>query len=285
MRCLLLQPGSGSEPLIGHLVTRPIHKDPPYEALSYTWGDSQKTEVILCNNGVPIGLIGSLGEALRRVRLPSEVRHIWADQICINQNDIRERNAQVMIMGQIYQSAQAVLVYLEGSIEDGADAAALVKPVNETIDEEEASTKVSYTNMPCRGSAEPIFADPRWKAFDAVIRNPWFKRLWVVQEVALGAEVNCLCGESEIDWVLLCRAYHFRYMTNPEDRPDMISDALLNAAGGWSTEPPRPKSQFASNWRQGLERTDFSFLSFLIEANGHATSDPRDYIYASTAIR
>ncbi|KAL9066453.1 MAG: hypothetical protein Q9157_007136 [Trypethelium eluteriae] len=179
-RCLLLEPGSGNEPLVGHIVIRPIDSGPPYDALSYTWGDPEKTESILCNDAVRIGVTANLGEALHRVRLLSEVRHVWVDQVCINQNDIRERNAQVMIMGQIYQSARAVLVCLGGSAEDGADAASLVKLVNEAIDEEEASTKLAYFNLPRRSSPGSIFADPRWKAFDPALRNPWFKRLWIV---------------------------------------------------------------------------------------------------------
>ncbi|KAF2229511.1 HET-domain-containing protein [Viridothelium virens] len=280
IRCLLLEPGSGNEPLVGHLVVRPIDSGPPYDALSYTWGDPEKTESILCNDAVRIGVTANLGKALHRVRLPSEVRHVWVDQVCINQNDIRERNAQVMIMGQIYQSARAVLVYLGGSAEDGVDAAALVKLVNEAIDEEEASTKVAYFNLPRRSSPGSIFADLRWKAFDKALRSPWFRRLWIVQEVGLGADVKCLFGESEIDWILFCRAYHFRYMVNSEDRPDFISEGLLNSAGGWLMEGPRPKSEFAPDWRKVSKQADFSFLPFLIEVNGHATSDPRDHIYA-----
>jgi hypothetical protein len=49
------------------------------------------------------------------------IRCIWIDALCINQVDIPERNAQVLLMGDIYNKAQRVVAWLgeelEGSME------------------------------------------------------------------------------------------------------------------------------------------------------------------------
>lgn len=43
---------------------------------------------------------------------PDDMAYFWIDAICINQNSIPERSAQVKIMGDIYAKARTVLVWL-----------------------------------------------------------------------------------------------------------------------------------------------------------------------------
>ncbi|KAK3990938.1 hypothetical protein QBC44DRAFT_368586 [Cladorrhinum sp. PSN332] len=57
-----------------------------FEELSYVWGGEIRPE-----DGHNI----LLDAFLRRLRLPSEDMILWADSICINQNDVKEREEQV----------------------------------------------------------------------------------------------------------------------------------------------------------------------------------------------
>lgn len=45
--------------------------------------------------------------------------------------------------------------------------------------------------------------------------NPWFERVWIIQEVSLAQQAYCYIGEHCIDWTTLCRValwlYHRRY--------------------------------------------------------------------------
>ena len=100
---------------------------PSFAALSYVWGDPLITENIELD-GVTMPVTTSLAAALRmyrntgttcekknalvEIQTPEPLR-LWADTICINQQDFDERSAQVRLMGSIYSDANIVLSWLE----------------------------------------------------------------------------------------------------------------------------------------------------------------------------
>lgn len=59
-----------------------------------------------------IKVISNLEELLLRLRDPDEWGTLWIDAICINQEDIEERNEQVHYMHKIYHTAAEVLIWL-----------------------------------------------------------------------------------------------------------------------------------------------------------------------------
>ncbi|MCJ1244865.1 hypothetical protein MMC30_002066 [Trapelia coarctata] len=96
----------------------------PYVALSYTWGDplpeapadndsdasSMSEYWIYCNGArleVGENLHCYLQQAIAKLDHP-----IWIDAICIIQQDSAERNAQILVMSEIYAHAFAVFVWL-----------------------------------------------------------------------------------------------------------------------------------------------------------------------------
>lgn len=83
---------------------------PPYEALSYTWGEEAASVRILLN-GKEFLVRRNLADALAALRI-SEPRVLWVDALCINQQDTAERNHQVGMMAGIFRRAERVLVWL-----------------------------------------------------------------------------------------------------------------------------------------------------------------------------
>ena len=78
-----------------------------YVALSYVWGDPNKTREIFVN-GKSVQVTKNLESALRILRDKLPVRlgvRLWVDALCINQKDVKERNAQVQRMLDIYEKA------------------------------------------------------------------------------------------------------------------------------------------------------------------------------------
>jgi hypothetical protein len=101
-----------------------------YEALSYTWGETSfyngfayqwnegptSTFPIEINGSGFLQITKSLTEFLQHLAEGApdgdSIRKVWADQICINQKDIQERNSQVAMMKDIYISAWRTLIWL-----------------------------------------------------------------------------------------------------------------------------------------------------------------------------
>lgn len=79
-----------------------------HEALSYCWGDRAKTKTMTVD-GTPFGISANLEAALTQLRKPDEERILWADAICINQNDDAEKRREVACMRAIYYGARRVV--------------------------------------------------------------------------------------------------------------------------------------------------------------------------------
>lgn len=119
IRLLHLQPGIGDGDVRFSLHTVKLDDNPSYEALSYCWGDSNDTRLVYCE-GMSLQITYSLFTALKHLRQSGEERVIWADAVCINQNDIAEKSAQVQLMSRIYSQPSRVLIWL-GNDMDGLD--------------------------------------------------------------------------------------------------------------------------------------------------------------------
>ncbi|KAH8655046.1 heterokaryon incompatibility, partial [Tricladium varicosporioides] len=81
---------------------------PSYSALSYVWGDP-KHVCDIAINGKMAKITKSLANALRSIRKNTKIRVIWADAICINQQDFDEKSWQVQEMAAIYKRADRVI--------------------------------------------------------------------------------------------------------------------------------------------------------------------------------
>lgn len=93
------------------------NKDLKYTALSYTWGDPLATTPILVN-GVETQITLNLEAALRHIRQLSDVITLWVDALCINQEDLAEKNHQVEMMREIFSGAELVIAWLGSAGED-----------------------------------------------------------------------------------------------------------------------------------------------------------------------
>ena len=93
-----------------------------FVALSYCWGGQTL--------GRPITVDGSrmcITESLEAALLNLQSRgqdgfFLWADGICINQQDLSEKNLQVQIMREIYSAAVGVLIWLRSSTNETDNA-------------------------------------------------------------------------------------------------------------------------------------------------------------------
>lgn len=125
IRLIALLPGKLFDPIVVALAPFSLDNADAleYEALSYVWGETSDPQNIELNR-VTFPVATNLYVALQFLRIPSGVRILWVDAICINQNDVEERNYQVGLMSSIYSSAWRVLCWLGDPKGDGVVHAA-----------------------------------------------------------------------------------------------------------------------------------------------------------------
>ena len=227
IRLLDLQPGTVESPCECHLRTVQLSDKPRYHALSYTWGTGQKDNVVRCN-GHSIMVTVNLSHALQRLRKPDRIYSLWIDQICINQDDLSERMQQVALMGQIYSMAETVDVWL-GEANEGENVDLAMKFIPRLLEAYEDPSELSDQ------SKEPnviqklsilVIRSPEWNAVENLFARPYFRRMWIVQEVSLGTIVNVYCGPYSTDWHSLALAA--RCTGSIEVEPNPEAHAVIN---------------------------------------------------------
>jgi hypothetical protein len=203
--------------LHGELVACRMDEAPEFEAVSYVWGPPVFSHKIILPEGV-VDITESLASALRQFRRVSDERVLWADALCINQEDVDEKGQQVSIMGDIYKSATRCLAWLGPAT--GRTAAA-VESLNAIASKAaqmgvrpDASEDSTYFNRPTvatalNGSRSKADLDRDTKLVWAVIYDaqldeifdrPWFYRLWIIQEAALCSSMEFHCGDYIFEW-------------------------------------------------------------------------------------
>ncbi|KAE9369769.1 HET-domain-containing protein [Stipitochalara longipes BDJ] len=100
IRLLWLAPCSANNRITCTTIHVRLSSKPRYEALSYEWGLKETKTISL--NGEDYSIRTNLFNALSNLWLKGQPRILWVDAICINQDNVRERNHQVSQMRCIY---------------------------------------------------------------------------------------------------------------------------------------------------------------------------------------
>ena len=262
-----MQPGSFSDPLRCTLSAHDLPEPPPYEALSYTWGENVG-HYIDCD-GRSLFIRENLYSALRRLRQERTARLLWVDAVCINQSNIAERNQQICLMGSIYQNAVRVLVWLGESSADSAEAFKLLSQINALENSSDAidlTTPLKAQDLVNKGLPEPPC--PSWTALDALYWREWFTRVWIIQEIAMAKEAIVICGKDQDSWKTFEAGAKF-----------ILQHSLV---GLTDVDPKRTIK--LSEFRRSQEGTRNQLLHLLMRARDSYAKDDRDKIYAILSL-
>lgn len=174
-----------------------------YVSLSYRWGASTGFRTVgrllddvqkpgsLSTRGVAAGIAPSIRHAMQLVRAIDE-RYLWADAVCIVQDDEAHVASQLQLMGAIYASAKLTIVATDGDAMDGIRGLEGISPSREL----------------CQ-TVIPLFLDDK-----VIVRNtpvlanlsgssPYFARGWTFQEFYL-AQRRLIFAESQVFWDCSC---------------------------------------------------------------------------------
>lgn len=140
-----------------------------YEALSYVWGDPHRKTIYI--NNIPFGVTLNLYGALLHLRNHALSRVVWIDAICIDQENLKEKEQQIQFMAKIYAQASRVIVWL-GKTADDSDIA--FEAIQIAADDENTSSVTEQF------SEISIFK---------LLERPWFRRMWVSNRSTITTEL------------------------------------------------------------------------------------------------
>ena len=137
-----------------------------------------------------------------------EYRTLWIDQICINQEDRIEQNAQLLLMRDIYTRAHDVLVLL-------GDPAPIVLNVADYLDQVPGMIKNIERNvaqlgpnfLPSAMTGFPLDDDPVWAIMIDILHKEQYSRVWTLQEAVLGKRLVVYYGSNTLDWAFIYRLF------------------------------------------------------------------------------
>lgn len=244
--------------IFAHLAEVDLRDNPQFNALSYTWGpalseqsaepllppltlairsdasfersgyDEFELAAIVASDGAEttaIPLQQNLSDFLRRHMRRPQLSNaewplpLWIDAVCINQEDPAEKRAQISLMGEIYASAQSVLVWLG---EDAQDLQCVywfnrtflpaVFHFGECHGLEQGELRARIRTLDPHFWRQEVGLEPfagwGWDECFATFlrffaRRCWFRRAWVVQEVALAWKIEMFCHDLDLKFEAL----------------------------------------------------------------------------------
>lgn len=235
-----------------------LQEDSKYEALSYTWGETTyydgftyqwdpgppRTSPIEIHGSGLLQITTDLSEFLQHMAQSApngtSTRRIWADQICINQKDIEERNSQVAMMKKIYQSAWRTLIWLGKQDTDTLTVLNLLHVVatpefnhNQELSGTLLRDLQQRVRIVLHSGSDRISYNGYMKSLINTLNKPWFSRAWVVQEAALSFFPVVLLSSEGVDFRLLHRLLVVvaTIETEASDSLSMQSSQVLGSRG------------------------------------------------------
>jgi hypothetical protein len=218
------------------------HPSIPYEEVSK---EAEKTHNILCS-GSTILVTENLFEALYVFRrlimkefgtsldghpdfeappLPRPLSiYIWIDAICINQDDIFERNSQVMVMGRIYSLAQNVFCWIGKEDAFSKLGLHMLCQLFGKVQDDPSIQDQWYRSLSdfFRGT------NPRdWLAFFALFQRLWFGRAWIVQELVFASQLTMICGYDFFLWSMVQSVLRFMRKTRLDKEVSKMVQNLI----------------------------------------------------------
>lgn len=177
-----------------------------FVALSYAWGEpDQKKEIVV--NGKRTIVQANLEAALRVLQNKRPMKsgcRVWVDALCINQEDIKERDFEVKRMRLIYKLALDVVIWLGPEADDSSRAMDLIHTLSNSC---KSGTDKSL-GIALRRNSE-LLGRGIWLALSFLLDRPYWHRMWIIQELSMGGgKAPILCGHKTVIWEDFFRAIY-----------------------------------------------------------------------------
>lgn len=317
---LPLPPSHARAPIKCKLLTFKLGEAPPYRALSYTWGSPAYGGTIQVD-GQHVLVGQNLFTAMQRLRQRSWVGYLWVDALCINQSDDDEKSHQVPLMDQIYGQASMVLVWLGEELDSTERAFFFIwrscsygqELMDMMLRDAEISNHTSASgNSPrleafVREKLQSLSDDSNKQAVEQLFGNPYWSRVWVLQEFGHAVRCVLICGGHIINMSEIHRFVFFwktaiRFPLLASDGPNWNDGVLspfqefINIRAGASTSQAI-SSKLATEFKKQHRREDIAgdytiesipahsdIFTLFVRTRRYKATDIRDKVYALLSL-
>jgi ankyrin repeat protein len=259
IRLLKILPKGKGSIISCHIQEFLLYDAPDYVALSYAWGSKQGEHHIMVNDH-PLMVPKNLWRFLNHARnLGGDLSMwIWMDMLSINQTDLSERGHQVDMMFQIFQAAKHVIVWLGPAYRDSDTALAYL--ASPSCDQQFVKQARRIRTSPAR----PAVEDLCWR--------PYWRRLWVFQELRAAQDIRLMCGDKIVDW------HRFQTFMQLTDATRGLSRRLDDDIEIITSSPAMRMTRLT------LESVDVCLWSLIQETSHLRCADTRDKVYALLGV-
>jgi hypothetical protein len=178
------------------LISVPLSEAPPYTAVSYRWGEPRKLHTILAGKN-RIAINQAVHDLVGQICPVRGVHHFWIDSICIDQANSTEKEAQIPIMGEIYEGANEVVVFL--GLDDEAERACNLahRTGSHLLETRHLEDEPVKRGIPFKRDVLGL------RALTRMFENEYWSRTWIIQEFALSKNLRIRYGNATISWVCI----------------------------------------------------------------------------------
>jgi hypothetical protein len=258
----------------------------PYLALSYAWGDPTPKYPIRIDGERRL-VAENLWQFLCDAKTQPEEFScwLWIDALSIDQSDTEERQHQVGTMSTIFRNAYEVVVWLGQGFDDSILAmrvlSSVVQPSLRSVYSRWGESRQGTIRRAVYSTDDPHVTpsamDERYvewtmdvsKAIVNLCQRPFWKRLWVFQELRHAKDIRLMCGQEIITWTAFRNLWSV--VVELECFQDDISELLNNSlATRMMTLRMKPM--------------DFSLWNLLRETRSLDCADEHDRVYALLSV-
>ncbi|EPE24876.1 hypothetical protein GLAREA_11457 [Glarea lozoyensis ATCC 20868] len=263
-----------------------LDANPSYITLSYCWEGQKPSKTIIVNESRLL-VTKNVHEILHTMYTLNHGDYFWIDAVCIDQENVLEKTVQIPMMTEIYSRCMKGVAWV-GPQDPSITKAVVYMP-------ELVSKMRGYPTTPALSIISELFVsefevNPDFLGFGNLLKRPWFRRIWVVQEFVLPCKVELLCGLDFVDPDLL----HF-ILDNDFFFSRLVSHEILHYGqkiGDWAgttiTTGIRGYIKMcqlrASKIDIGASWTGFNFMEVLGMLSDLSALDGHDKVYGVLGI-
>ena len=279
-RILSLAPGGQKDEVVVSFLPAAVGNPPSYTAISHLWGGGQQSSVKISlldthHKSHFVYIRGNLYAALQNLRHRFRPTLLWVDALCVDRSSPEDTNNNMAMKRFIFRNAQNVCFWLSDKDPNFKAAFNFIPHILDIA----GIDKLLQNKESVAG----------WVAFVALLRNPIFSRLWLIQELALARNATLHAGHLAthyLDFVdamsifLSCRLEISKLLRKHNVDPKDLFDHKTAATEQFVMLTTKALRITAT----GKTHRQFTLESLVLQTKEFVVSHPHDRIYSLLAL-